>query len=110
LIILKDVEYIIAKAIKDGIIDAVINHEKGYVQSIETQDIYSTDEPTKVFHDGIKYCIKIRNSSIKAMRFPPSSKSKEELEKEELERKKKEEEFGSIEEHDFEDEDMDDFE
>lgn len=29
----QDAEYIVAKAIKDGVIEAVINHEEGYVQS-----------------------------------------------------------------------------
>ena len=29
----QDAEYIVSKAIKDGVIEAVINHEKGYVQS-----------------------------------------------------------------------------
>jgi 26S proteasome regulatory subunit N3 len=105
----EDVEHIIAKAIKDGILDATINHEEGYIQSKVTLDVYSTEEPTKVFHSGINFCIKIRNSSIKAMRFPPSTKTKEELEKEEVERKKKEEEYG-IEEPEFDDEmDEEDF-
>ena len=29
----QDAEYIVAKAIRDGVIEAVINHEEGYVQS-----------------------------------------------------------------------------
>lgn len=29
----QDAEYIVAKAIRDGVIEAVINHDEGYVQS-----------------------------------------------------------------------------
>ncbi|KAK2086550.1 26S proteasome non-ATPase regulatory subunit 3 [Saguinus oedipus] len=42
----EDAEFIVAKAIRDGVIEASINHEKGYVQSKEMIDIYSTREPS----------------------------------------------------------------
>ncbi|KAK2086701.1 26S proteasome non-ATPase regulatory subunit 3 [Saguinus oedipus] len=42
----EDAEFIVAKAIRDGVIEASINHEKGYVQSKEMIDIYSTQEPS----------------------------------------------------------------
>lgn len=37
-----------AKAINDGVIDAVIDHEAGYLQSRDVNDIYSTTEPQQV--------------------------------------------------------------
>ncbi|XP_067936638.1 26S proteasome non-ATPase regulatory subunit 3-like [Watersipora subatra] len=73
----EDAEYIIAKAIRDNVIDATINHEKGYVQSKENPDVYSTTEPMTAFHQRISFCLDIHNHSVKAMRFPPKSYNKD---------------------------------
>lgn len=73
----EDVEYIVAKAIRDGIIDATIDHEHSFMQSKETIDTYSTSEPTQVFQNRVEFCLKIRNASVKAMRFPQVKKIKE---------------------------------
>uniref|UniRef100_A0A8C4R622 26S proteasome regulatory subunit RPN3 n=1 Tax=Eptatretus burgeri TaxID=7764 RepID=A0A8C4R622_EPTBU len=61
----EDAEYIVAKAIRDGVIEANINHEKGYVQSKETIDIYATREPQLAFHQRIAFCLDIHNMSVK---------------------------------------------
>ncbi|XP_033911365.3 26S proteasome non-ATPase regulatory subunit 3-like [Acipenser ruthenus] len=73
----EDAEFIVAKAIRDGVIEASINHEKGYVQSKETIDIYGTREPQLAFHQRISFCLDIHNMSVKAMRFPPKSYNKD---------------------------------
>ncbi|KAG8566313.1 hypothetical protein GDO81_013184 [Engystomops pustulosus] len=73
----EDAEFIVAKAIRDGVIEASINHEKGYVQSKEMTDIYSTREPQLAFHQRISFCLDIHNMSVKAMRFPPKSYNKD---------------------------------
>ncbi|XP_043910970.1 26S proteasome non-ATPase regulatory subunit 3 [Protopterus annectens] len=73
----EDAEFIVAKAIRDGVIEASINHEKGYVQSKETIDIYATREPQLAFHQRIAFCLDIHNMSVKAMRFPPKSYNKD---------------------------------
>ncbi|KAL4660494.1 26S proteasome non-ATPase regulatory subunit 3-like isoform X1 [Arapaima gigas] len=73
----EDAEFIVAKAIRDGVIEASINHEKGYVQSKETMDIYGTREPQLAFHQRISFCLDIHNMSVKAMRFPPKSYNKD---------------------------------
>lgn len=62
-------EYIVARAIRDGVIDASIDHEKGYMQSKEVLDVYSTTEPQETFHERIKFCISLHNDSIKSMRY-----------------------------------------
>lgn len=62
-------EYIVAKAIRDGVIDAEIIHQKGYMQSKETLDIYSTTEPQQAFHDRIQFCMTLHDDSVKAMRY-----------------------------------------
>uniref|UniRef100_A0A8C9PCU6 26S proteasome regulatory subunit RPN3 n=1 Tax=Spermophilus dauricus TaxID=99837 RepID=A0A8C9PCU6_SPEDA len=61
----EDAEFIVAKAIRDGVIEASINHEKGYVQSKEMTDIYSTREPQLAFHQRISFCLDIHNMSVK---------------------------------------------
>ncbi|KAF9580855.1 26S proteasome non-ATPase regulatory subunit [Lunasporangiospora selenospora] len=66
----EDAEYIVAKAIRDGVIDATLDHEKGFMRSKENVDIYSTNEPQHAFHQRIAFCLKLHNDSVKAMRFP----------------------------------------
>lgn len=73
----EDAEFIVAKAIRDGVIEAVIDHDQGYVQSKETVDVYCTREPQLAFHQRIAFCLDIHNQSIKAMRFPPKSYNKD---------------------------------
>nr|ASF90209.1 hypothetical protein SPAR04377 [Bartheletia paradoxa] len=68
-----DAEYIVAKAIRDGVIDASIDHEGGWVKSREAGDVYQTDEPQKAFDQRIKYCLQLHNDSVKAMRYPLNS-------------------------------------
>ncbi|KAH9491333.1 26S proteasome non-ATPase regulatory subunit 3 [Dermatophagoides farinae] len=61
----EDAEYIVSKAIRDGVIEATIDHEREFMQSKETTDIYCTSEPLNAFN------------SLKAMRFPPRSYNKD---------------------------------
>jgi 26S proteasome regulatory subunit N3 len=72
----EDVEHIVAKAIRDGIIDASINHHDSFIQSNESIDVYSTSEPTLVFENRIEFCLNIHNDSVKALRFPSSLQKK----------------------------------
>lgn len=53
------------QAIRDGVIEATIDHEKGYVQSKETSDVYKTREPMAAFHQRIAFCLDIHNNSVK---------------------------------------------
>ncbi|ODV97001.1 hypothetical protein PACTADRAFT_74587 [Pachysolen tannophilus NRRL Y-2460] len=63
-------EYIVAKAIRDGVLDAEINHEEGFMQSKELLDVYSTKEPQEIYDARIKFCMSLHNDSVKAMRYP----------------------------------------
>lgn len=102
----EDAEFIVAKAIRDGVIEATIDHEKGYVQSKETSDIYKTREPMAAFHQRITFCLDIHNNSVKAMRFPPKSYNKD-LESAEERREREQQELESAKE--IADEDFDGF-
>nr|QBH73731.1 26S proteasome regulatory subunit S3 [Thermobia domestica] len=73
----EDAEFIVAKAIRDGVIEATLDHERAYMQSKETTDIYCTREPQLAFHQRITFCLDIHNQSVKAMRYPPKSYNKD---------------------------------
>lgn len=70
-------EYICARAIKDGVIEASIDHENGWLTSNEIIDVYSTEEPQKAFHRRIVFCLDVHNEAVKSMRYPPDSYKKE---------------------------------
>ncbi|WWC89523.1 uncharacterized protein L201_004447 [Kwoniella dendrophila CBS 6074] len=73
----EDTEYIVSKAIKDGVIDAIINHEKGYLKSNKIKNLYETDEPSLQFNKRIQFCTQVYNESVRAMRYPPNAHRKE---------------------------------
>jgi len=70
-------EYVVAKAVRDGVIDATISHSEGYVRSHENVDIYVTKEPAEAFHRRIAYCLTTHNDAVKGMRYPPDEYKKE---------------------------------
>lgn len=41
----EETEHIVAKAIRDGVIDAVIDHDKQWISSLSHTDIYASNEP-----------------------------------------------------------------
>ncbi|KAK2198387.1 bifunctional Proteasome component (PCI) domain/Winged helix DNA-binding domain superfamily/26S proteasome regulatory subunit [Babesia duncani] len=65
-----DCESTIAKAIYDGIIEAEINKDKGYMYSKANVDLYKSDEPSKAFNKRIDFCVSLHSHAIQAMRFP----------------------------------------
>jgi 26S proteasome regulatory subunit N3 len=58
-------EYIVAKAIRDGVIDASLDHERGFMKSKEAGDIYLTSEPGEAFHARIQACLSLHDESVK---------------------------------------------
>ncbi|KAG1143702.1 hypothetical protein G6F37_003298 [Rhizopus arrhizus] len=66
----EDAEFIVAKAIRDGVIDASLDHIQGFMKSKEIVDIYSTNEPQNAYHQRINFCLNLHNEAVKAMRFP----------------------------------------
>jgi len=74
-------ESVCAKAIRDGVIDATIDHDKGWLTSNERSNVYATTEPQRAFHQRVEFCLAVRNEAVKAMRYPddafkPKSKAK----------------------------------
>jgi 26S proteasome regulatory subunit N3 len=94
----ENTEFIVAKAIRDHVIDATLDHEAGTLRSKEHIDVYSTTEPMEAYHTRISFCLKMHNEAVRAMRYPPNmpkqalplsdeeQKEKREAEKEILEK------------------------
>ena len=61
----EDAEFIVAKAIRDGVIEATLDPHNGYMRSKESTDIYSTREPQLAFHQRITFCLDLHNQSGK---------------------------------------------
>ncbi|GMI83089.1 HAPLESS 15, EMBRYO DEFECTIVE 2719 [Hibiscus trionum] len=102
-----DAECIVAKAIRDGAIDATLDHENGWMVSREIGDIYSTNEPQTAFHSRIAFCLNMHNEAVRAMYFPPNKlEENESAEKKERERQQQEQELAK---HVAEDEEEDDY-
>lgn len=68
-----DMESIAAKAIRDGVIDATIDHEAGVLISSGSADTYSTLEPQAAYHKRITFCLNLHNDAVKAMSYPPDA-------------------------------------
>jgi 26S proteasome regulatory subunit N3 len=66
----EDMESIAAKAIRDGVLDATIDHASGVLISKEQGDVYATLEPGAAFHKRITFCLNLHNDAVKAMSYP----------------------------------------
>lgn len=65
----ENTEFIVAKAIRDRVIDATLDHANGYLQSRETTDIYSSQEPLEAFHKRVSFCLNIHNDAVMVIYF-----------------------------------------
>ncbi|KAL4866653.1 hypothetical protein BDV12DRAFT_187296 [Aspergillus spectabilis] len=97
-------EYIVAKAIRDGVIEATLDHERGFMKSKDIGDIYATREPGEVFHERIRACLGLHDESVKAMRFP-MNQHRLELKSAQEARERERELAKEIQEGDIDDED-----
>ncbi len=61
-------EYIVAKAIRDGVIEATLDRERGFMKSKDIGDVYATREPGEAFHDRIQACLGLHDESVKVCR------------------------------------------
>lgn len=72
----EDAEFACAKAIRDGVLDASLNHDEGYMECNVVVNVYNTQEPQQAFHKRIKFCLDVRNEAVKAMRYPDETVKK----------------------------------
>jgi len=72
----EDAEYIVGKAIRDGVIEGRIVHEQGWMECDGQKSGYGP-EVSEVFGKRIAYCLELHNQSVKAMRYPLNAHRKE---------------------------------
>ncbi|CEF64421.1 26S proteasome non-ATPase regulatory subunit 3 [Strongyloides ratti] len=105
-----EVEYLVAKAIKDGNINAYITFDKSanerFLQSREIEDMYKGEKPQLDFDSRIKTCLELHNHLVRALRFPPNNKGLN-VETIEEQRKREQQELDFVKE--LAEEDDDDF-
>ena len=65
-----ETEQIVAKAIRDGVIDAIINHDEGYMKSKEVSDVYTSNQPQNMLQKRIKFCMELHKDAVKALEYP----------------------------------------
>ncbi|KAF8552099.1 diphenol oxidase-A2 [Imleria badia] len=103
----EDAEYIVGKAIRDGVIEGRIVHEKGWMECDGRKNGYGP-EVSEVFGRRIGYCLELHNQSVKAMRYPLNAHRKE-LAAAEGAREREKELAKEIQEGDLDDEGLGDF-
>lgn len=101
---IEETEQIVAKAIRDGVIEAVINHDQGFMQSKEVMDVYQSNDPQTILHKRIKFCMDLHNEAVRALEYPPKEDKRDFGDLDEEKSMKEEDILASL----MEDMDMDD--
>jgi len=65
----EETEQIVAKAIRDGVIDAIIDHDQGFMRSKEVSDIYTSNQPQNMLEKRIKFCMELHKDAVKALEY-----------------------------------------
>ena len=65
----EDAEYIVGKAIRDGVIEGRIVHEKGWMECGGQKSAYGP-EVSEIFSRRIGYCLELHNQSVKVIWRP----------------------------------------
>ena len=68
----EDAEYIVGKAIRDGVIEGRILHEEGWLECGVQKSGYGF-EVSDVFMRRISYCLELHNQSVKVIISPVTS-------------------------------------
>eukprot|EP00658_Telonema_sp_P-2_P027520 TRINITY_DN21229_c0_g1_i2.p1 TRINITY_DN21229_c0_g1~~TRINITY_DN21229_c0_g1_i2.p1 ORF type:complete len:200 (+),score=75.14 TRINITY_DN21229_c0_g1_i2:83-682(+) len=64
-----DAEYIVSKAIRDGVVDATIDHENGTVSSSDSVNVYTTTEPLQAFQRRTAFLNVTHEEAKRALRY-----------------------------------------
>jgi len=75
---LQDAESLVAKAVHDGVIDAVVdrNAEPRQMLSREVADVYATTEPQQAFHKRVNFTLQMHQQAVKSLRYPNAVQGK----------------------------------
>ena len=66
----EDVEFVVAKALRDGIVQGEIDHEAQILRIEGDQNIYVTHEPQKQLDKRIRYCLGLYHEVQRAITYP----------------------------------------
>lgn len=65
----QDAEFIVAKTIRDGVIDAIVDHDDHVMKSKELIKVYDTSEPQNNYYSRTCFCIDLHEEAVQAMRY-----------------------------------------
>mmetsp|Transcript_49042 Transcript_49042/g.36112 ORF Transcript_49042/g.36112 Transcript_49042/m.36112 type:complete len:422 (+) Transcript_49042:247-1512(+) len=70
---MEETEQIVAKAIRDGVIDAVLDHDAMVMRSRDAAEGLVGDPSThqQIYNRRIKFCMDLHTEAMKALEFPP---------------------------------------
>ena len=66
-----ETEQIVAKGIRDGVIDATLDHDNRCMLSLPMTDTYASNDPQAILDRRIKFCMQLHDQAVKALVFPP---------------------------------------
>jgi len=75
-----EAEAVVAKAIRDGVTEATIDHEGGWMRSTDAGDVYGGPEPSDAYHTRVTFCLNIYNEAVRALRFADGAAEEESVE------------------------------
>jgi 26S proteasome regulatory subunit N3 len=80
----EDVEFVVAKALRDGIIFGEIDHENRILKVKRDVNIYVTHEPQVQLDKRIRYCLNLYHEVQRAITYPDMKMNLGETKEEEL--------------------------
>lgn len=66
----EDVEFVVAKALRDGILQGQIDHDKQILSIEGDRNLYVTNEPQNQLDKRIKFCLNLYHETQKAITYP----------------------------------------
>lgn len=99
----EDTQWVVAKAIRDGVIEATLNYKTQTMVSDEMLNQYQTREPAKVLQERTDFLFNVYQDAMKAMRYPEDFANKMEPDEDDDPEKDEEEAEKAIEEMEKED-------
>lgn len=49
----------------------MLDHDQKCIMSKNSTDTYTSNDPQKILHKRIKFCMDMHNDAVKALEFPP---------------------------------------
>lgn len=80
----EDVEFVVAKALRDGILNGEIDHKSQVLRIEGDRNIYVTNEPQLALNKRIRYCLNLYHETQKAITYPDMKMNVEQTNEEQL--------------------------